>query len=217
MSFYYGDTKGALDNRKHFLAKLGIDFQNLVCARQIHGSAVKYVLKEDRDRGALSYDTSIPDTDALITDKRNLPLAVFTADCLPIFLYDSKMPAIGLVHAGWRSTQENIIARIVDLMKEKFNTPIGKLMVGFGPGIRRCCYEVEKKFIDFFSFSLMEKNNRYYLDLVGINKKQLLDLGVDHLNIFDSGVCTSCQNENFFSYRKEGKNCGRMMSVLMLK
>ncbi len=217
MSFYYGDTKGALDNRKHFLAKLGIDFQNLVSAGQIHGSAIKYVLKEDKGRGALSYDTSIPDTDSLITDKRNLPLAVFTADCLPIFLYDSKTPAIGLVHAGWRSTQENIIARTVELMKEKFNTPTAGLIVGFGPAIRKCCYEVEKKFIDFFSFGLVEKNKRYYLDLAEINKKQLLDLGVEPLNIFDSGVCTSCQNENFFSYRKEGKNCGRMMSVLMLK
>ena len=106
MSLFYGDTREALSNRKNFLNSLGIDYQYLVCAQQVHSSYVRYAREEDKGKGALSYDRAIADTDALITDRRNLPLAVFTADCLSVFLYDAVTPAVGLVHAGWRSSKK---------------------------------------------------------------------------------------------------------------
>jgi len=216
MSLFYGDTQESLTNRKKFLSSLGINYQDLVCVKQIHTSCVRYVKEEDRGSGALAYDSAIADTDALITDKRNLPLAVFTADCLSIFLYDSKTPAIGLIHAGWRSTKEKITAKTIELMQEKFNTRPSDFHVGFGPAIRSCCYEVGKDLHDFTD-ELIERNNHYYLDLLKINKKQVLDLGLKENKIFDSQICTSCRNEEFFSYRKEGKVSGRIMSVIMLK
>lgn len=216
MSLVYGDTKGALKNREYFLQGLGINYQDLVCARQVHGSCARYVRDEDKGRG-VSYGTAVADTDALVTDKKNLALAVFTADCLSIFLYDAKTPAIGLIHAGWQSTKENIAAKTLRLMQREFHTRLEDLSVGFGPAIRSCCYEVGGDFADFFPDGLTTRNNRYYLDLVGINKKQILASGAQEVNIFDSCHCTSCQNKDFFSYRKEGKNCGRMMSVIMLK
>jgi hypothetical protein len=217
MSLVFGDTRNSLLNRKEFLANLGIDYQDLVCAKQIHSSKVAYIYEKDKGRGALSYDSAIADTDALITDKKNIPLAIFTADCLPIFLYGPKTASIGLVHAGWQSTKENITTKTVKLMQKEFNTKPQDLYVGFGPAIRDCCYEVDREFQDFFSYGLKLRNNNYYLDLAGINQKELLDLGVRQENIFDSGVCTSCQNNTFFSFRREGKACGRMMSVMMLK
>jgi len=217
MSLSYGDTKDSLNNRKDFLNSLSINYRDLVCAKQIHSDLVKYAKQEDRGRGALTYDTSIPDTDSLVTDKRNLPLAVFTADCLSIFLYDSKTPAIGLVHAGWRSTKENITAKTVQLMQKLFFTYPENLYAGFGPAIRNCCYEVTNDFSNFFPDNIIKRNNQYYLDLTNINKLALLESGVKEENIFDSNICTSCQNEDFYSYRKEGKSCGRIMSVLMLK
>jgi YfiH family protein len=217
MSLFYGDTSSSLINRNKFLEPLGIDYQDLICAKQIHSNSVRYAREQDKGRGALSYDTSIRDTDALITDERKLPLAVFTADCLSIFLYDPKVPAIGLIHAGWRSTKGNITIKTIQLMQELFMTDAASLLAGFGPAIRSCCYEIDKDFNDFFPGSLIERNNRYYLDLVRINKKQLLDLGIKEKNIIDSGICTSCRSSEFFSYRKEGKNCGRMMSVIMLR
>lgn len=216
MSLFYGDTADALKNRETFLKEVGIGYSNLVCARQIHSSHVKYVQEEDKGKGALSYENAIADTDAFITDRKNVPLAIFTADCLPVFLYDPQTPAIGLVHAGWRSTKENILRQTVKLMQEKFKTPIGYLSVGFGPSIRSCCYEVSREFLDYFPGEVIKKDNRYYLDLVSVNKKQVLEIGVKETNIFDSSICTSCQNKGFFSYRREGQSCGRMMSVIML-
>lgn len=217
MSLVFGYTSNSLLNRKEFLANLGIDYRDLVCAKQIHSNRVAYIYEKDKGRGALSYDSAISDTDAFITDKKNIPLAIFTADCLSIFLYDPKTASIGLVHAGWQSTKENISTKTVKLMQKEFNTKPQDLYVGFGPAIRDCCYEVGREFEDFFSCGLKLRNNNRYLDLAGINKKELLDLGVRQENIFDSGVCTSCQNNTFFSFRKEGKSCGRMMSVMMLK
>ena len=217
MSLFYGDTREALSNRKNFLNSLGIDYQYLVCAQQVHSSYVRYAREEDKGKGALSYDRAIADTDALITDRRNLPLAVFTADCLSIFLYDSLTPAIGLIHAGWRSTKENIAACVIQLMQKQFNTRPESLQVGFGPAIRSCCYEVTSELNDFFPYNLIKRDNRYYLDLIQINKNELLDLGVKENNILDPQICTSCRNKEFFSYRKEGNTCGRTMSVIMLK
>jgi hypothetical protein len=217
MSFTYGDTTHSLENRKEFLASLGIDYRNLVCAKQVHSNKVAYVCEKDRGKGALSYGSAIADTDALITDRKNLPLAIFTADCLSIFLYDAKTAGIGLVHAGWRSTREKITTKTVKFMQKKFNTRPADLYVGFGPAIRDCCYEVGKEFQKYFTYGLKLQDARYYLDLVAINKKQLLDLGVPELNLYDSCTCTSCQNDALFSFRKEGDSCGRMMSVMMLK
>jgi YfiH family protein len=196
MSLFYGDTATSLDNRKKFLTGLGIDWLNLVCAKQVHGAHVDCIEEKDKGRGALKDTNSIPDTDAFITDKKNIPLAIFTADCLSVFLYEPQKEVAGLVHAGWRSTQEKILFETIKLMQEKFNIETKYLIAGFGPGIRECCYEV---------------------NLLNLNKEQLFSLGVSEANIFDSQICTACQNKEYFSYRKEGSSCGRMMSVIMLK
>ena len=217
MSLSYGDTSESLKNRENFLKELDIDYRDLVCARQIHANSIKYVQEEYKGKGALSSESAIEDTDAFITDKRNVPLAIFTADCPSLFLYDPKTPAIGLVHAGWRSTRENILTKAIKSIQEKFNTLTEYLYVGFGPAIRSCCYEVGKEFVNFFPGDIIQRDKHYYLDLVSINKRQALRNGVKEINIFDSGICTFCHNEEFFSYRKEGKPCGRQMSVIMLR
>jgi hypothetical protein len=217
MSLFYGETKESLANRQNFLDGLGINYQDLVCAKQVHSSSVRYAKEEDKGCGALSYDTSILNTDALVTDKRNLPLAIFTADCLSIFVYDAKAHTIGLIHAGWRSTKENITLKTMQFIKQQFNTDMSGFYVSFGPGIRGCCYMVDENFNDFFPQDLEKRGGHYYLDLARINKKQLLESEVKEANIFDPQICTFCRNDEFFSYRREGKACGRIMSVIMLK
>jgi len=213
MSFCYGDTAHSLESRKNFLDKIGIDYSRLTCAKQVHGSNVKYAAEVDAGRGALCCDDSLPDTDGLITDKRHLPLAIFTADCLSVFLYDPGRPAVGLIHAGRRSSQERIVFKAVQLMKRHFDTRTEDLRVGFGPAIRDCCYELDKG----SAAGLVERDNRYYFNLAAVNKEQLLSCGVKEPNIFDCKACTCCDSGGFFSYRREGKACGRMISVIMLR
>jgi len=217
MSLSYGDTKGALENRRNFLNALNIDYQDLVCAKQVHGNNVQCISNSDKGRGSLDYESAIPDTDAFITDARNVPLAIFTADCLSVFLYDPYRPAIGMVHAGWRSSKENIASCAVKLMQSKFNSDPAKMYAGFGPSIRECCYEVALEFKDYFPQGLVKRSGRFYLDLAAVNKKQLISSGLREENIFDAGTCTYCSLQDFFSFRREKDASGRIISVIMLR
>lgn len=217
MSLFRAKSSEVLDNRKNFLEHLGINYKDLVCMKQVHGYSVRYVNENDRGKGALNFESSLSDTDALITDKKILPIAVFTADCLSIFLYDPKSKAIGITHAGWRGSKAKIAVRAVELMQEEFGTRIKDLYVGFGPAIRSCCYEVGEDFKDDFPDDIIQRENRFYLDLIDINKKQLFTFGVARDKLFDSEICTSCRNEEFFSHRREKNSEARIISVIMLK
>ncbi|MFH0826847.1 MAG: peptidoglycan editing factor PgeF [Candidatus Omnitrophota bacterium] len=217
VSLFYGDTKNALSNRERFLTPLDVDYRDLVCAKQIHSDGIWHVTEQDKGRGALSYEASLAHTDALITDTKKLPLAVFTADCLSVFLFDPIKPAIGLVHAGWRGSKEHITLKTVQRMQEVFRTDPFSLRVSFGPAIGACCYEINQETSSYFTEGLVKRNNRTYLDLVAVNRIDLQDAGVKSDNLVEDSICTSCYNDDFFSYRKEGKTSGRIMSVMMLR
>lgn len=216
MSLCYGDTKNALEDRKKFLNNLGIDYRDLICAKQVHGNHVEYVTDAHKGRGAKDYESSFANTDGFVTDQKNLPIAILTADCLSVFIYDPKRPAIAILHAGWRSTEKNICAQGVKVMQERFSSQPENLLVGFGPSIRSCCFEVENDFKSNFAFGLIKREGRTFMDLALINKKQLLDCGVKENSIFDSQICTFSDN-NFFSFRKEAESSGRLISVMMLR
>lgn len=216
MSLLYADTRGSLDNRRSFLSGLDIDYRDLVCARQVHAGRVAYIKEGQKSSGALNPESALADTDALITDAKGVPLAVFTADCLAVFLYAPEIPAIGLAHAGWRGTQAGIASKTAALMLREFNLKPDKLSVFFGPAIRSCCYEVGEEFCGFFDAGITKRNGRYYFDLVAQNIKQLLGAGIAGASVYDCALCTCCR-EDFFSYRRQGASSGRMMSVAMLR
>ena len=217
MSFTYGNTRDTLIDREGFLSTAGIDYRAVVCAAQVHTSNVICAGEKDKGRGALSAHTAISDTDALVTNVRRLPLAVFTADCLPVFLYDPFQKVIAVVHAGWRGSKDKISVKALQLMCDRFNSSPENVLAGFGPALRSCCYEVGREFKNYFPEGIIERGAQMFCDLSGINKSQLLGSGVKEKNISDSGHCTSCKNFKYFSYRKEGDSAGRMISVIMLK
>ena len=204
-------------NRKIFLSQLGADYKNLVCAKQVHKGGVVRLAAKDKGGGSVNFKDTLPNCDGMITNQKDLPLAVLTADCLSIFLYDIKNSAIGILHAGWRGTYKNIVKSALSLMNKSFKTEPRNLIVALGPAIRSCCYEVGSEFKKYFPNNLLKRKDRLYLDLIGINKKILINLGVKKKNILDSNICTSCRNKDFFSYRKEGDSAGRMISLIALK
>ena len=217
MSLCFGDTRDSLANRKKFLSSVGIDYKNLVCAKQVHGNKIEYVTEANAGSGALEYDSSMEDTDGFITDQKNLPIAILTADCLSIFIYDLKRPAIAILHAGWRSTKENISGEAIKAMQDRFNSKPEELLIGFGPVIGPCCFEVEKDFKTDFPFGLINKDGHIFMDISLVNYRQLLNCGVRSEHILDPKLCTVTQNKDFFSFRKEAQSAGRMISVLMLR
>jgi len=135
---------------------------------------------------------------------------------LPVFLYDEEHNGIGLIHVGWKGSQTNIVGQAIKLIKKQWQADPEDVKVAFGPAIHSCCYEVGSEFQDLFPESLITRNSRHYLDLPQITRNQLLSCGVDKTNIFDCEICTCC-DQRFFSFRREGKKAGRMISLIMLK
>jgi YfiH family protein len=149
--------------------------------------------------------------DALVTSQLNLAVAVRTADCYPILLADSRNRAVAAVHAGWRGTITHIIEKAIKKMIAEFGTSPSDVHAAIGPGIGVCCYEVGEEVARQFGF-----NSRTHLDLASENRKQLEAAGVAPQNIEALGVCTFCDAERFFSYRREKEKAGRMISYIRI-
>jgi YfiH family protein len=199
-----------VEQKKFLSQRLGVPLKGPLNIRQVHGDQVLVVRPVDRAPG-----DGRPEADGLVTAEVGLPLMVRTADCLPVFMYDKKHQCIGLVHAGWRGCHQHIVQRALRLMGEEWQTQPEDVLVGLGPAIRSCCYEVGREFEGYFPRELAEREGRRYLDLSLVMRRQLAELGVRDEDVSDSGVCTCC-DRNYFSYRRDGAAAGRMVSLLML-
>ena len=184
--------------------KIGASGTGLVRPVQVHGDSVFCAVKPG----------IIKDTDAVITNKKGLPLTIKTADCLPVFLFDTVNRAAAMVHAGWRGMHKKIISKTIQQMSDKFSSRLADMAVALGPAIRQCCYEVGKEFEGHFPGFVSMRDSRPYFDIVSAAVNELSENGVASEHIYDSGICTSCANDEFFSYRREGKSAGRSTSII---
>ena len=179
-----------------------------VTLRQVHSNRVV--------NGASLRDRE-EEGDALITDRIAMSIGIRTADCVPILLLDSKNRAIAAVHAGWRGTAARIVPAAIERMRADFATDPADLFAAIGPCIRSCCYEVGEDVAEHFETSgalQPASPGKYHLDLSLANRCQLQAVGVDPKRIFDSGLCTTCLTGQFFSFRREPANPGRMIASI---
>jgi YfiH family protein len=216
MSFQDSISARSRSLRSHAYQRIGIAGSDLICPSQVHADRVRAVTRKEKGRGAYSRATAMARTDALMTAQRGLPLAILTADCLPVFIMDPEKKAIAVVHAGWKGVARKIIAKTVRMMRKKFSCEPADLLAALGPSIRPCCYEVAKEFLAPFAGHVLSRDEKLYFDLAGAAEAQLKNEGVPENHIYDSRICTSCQNDEFFSYRREGAGAGRSMSVFEL-
>lgn len=193
--------------RKNLAKKHNYDSKKLCHMQQIHSNIVKVV----QDNQVLYK------CDGLITNKKNTPLMVMVADCIPILFYDKVKKVIGVAHSGRVGTFENISKNIVESMVKNFDCNPKDIVVTLGPSIQKCCYEVSQEIVTYTKENFGEEfvENRK-IDLQGINKKQLLSLGILENNIVISSTCTRCSDEPYFSYRKNN-SCGRFAGIIMLR
>ncbi len=225
LGFHTGDQPEAVkENRIRFCAALGIQPDELVTADQIHSDQVAVVTAADAGAGALSVNGALPATDAMITKDR-VPLIAFYADCVPILIYDYVSKAVGVVHSGWNGTVLQIGAKTIQAMAREFGSDPANCLIGIGPSIGPCCYEVDelvfakvKAVFPYWQDLIEDKGNGHgNLDLWEANRQSLIEVGVPAENITVSGVCTKCNSELLFSYRKEQGTTGRLAAVIMLK
>lgn len=195
-----------------FASSIGIQ-DEIGCMQQIHSGNVSIITRKDVKR--------VSDTDGLVTNKKNTPLAVLTADCLPIMLYDPKKEIIAIAHAGYRGLLERIIENIISAFISEFTSDPKDIIVGIGPSIETKCYEVGKEVIEKFEKSFptfkemyIKEDGKVYLDLRSAAQQCLLKAGIleEHIEIMD--ICTKC-DERFYSYRG-GDGDKRFASVISL-
>jgi polyphenol oxidase len=147
--------------------------------------------------------------DALVTGEIGKYIGVRTADCVPILLVDSRNRAVAAVHAGWRGTAAAIVKQVVGKMQADFDTSAAELYAALGPCIRACCYEVGPEVAAHFKVAA-----RCKLDLPEANRRQMEAAGLAPDHIFGSDLCTACESAQFFSYRREPENPGRMLTSI---
>jgi len=190
-------------------ARTGKEIPQVFWRKQVHEDTVITA------QGKPSDCRACPDADAFITNQKGIPIAIRTADCLPVFIYDPVKGAAGLAHAGWKGTRSRIAAKTVKTMQDKFGCQCYDLHIALGPSLRRCCYEVGAEFKEYFPQDVSLANGRLHFDIIAANIRQLTDAGVPAENIFDSRACTFCQ-PGHFSFRRDGEKSGRMISLMML-
>ena len=191
--------------------------KNLIKNKQINSNIVNKVDKDNIGQ--------IIDGDAIITNEKNVPLLILTADCVPVVLVDKVNKAVGLVHAGWRGTYGKICSETLQSMKENYNTNTEDVVAIIGPSIGKCCYEVSYDLVEKFSALLPNadekiyeiRDEKYYLDLWEINTQILKEFGVLKSNIINMNICTSCNCDRFFSYRKHDKTPKRIGTFIEIK
>jgi len=136
-----------------------------------------------------------------------------TADCLPVIAVSLSRRAVCAMHAGWRGTRDFIVQKGLSRFLESTDTNPEDVLVAFGPSIRRCCYEVGTEVVEDFRRAGQDVDalmTGRHLDIVAANRLQVESLGVK--NVLDSGMCTACRTDLFYSYRREGVT-GRLWAM----
>ncbi|MDG5470212.1 peptidoglycan editing factor PgeF [Jeotgalibacillus sp. ET6] len=216
------DESQVIQNRNKLGMHARAPIENWVCAEQVHGSIIKKVHSKHKGRGTTNYFNAIPGTDGLWTFETNLFLSLCFADCVPLYFAEPDSKFIGVAHAGWKGTVQNIAGKMIQQAIENKVDP-ARIQIYIGPSIGKCCYEVNDAVANQVQFclnraehsSLTRKvNGKYNLDLKQLNKQLLLDAGIKEDQISLSSSCTSCEKELFFSHRRDHGKTGRMSAVL---
>jgi YfiH family protein len=187
--------------------------------KQVHGTEALVV-----DRVLVPTDRFVGGWDALVTDQPGIMVAVRTADCVPILMHDPIRRVVAAVHAGWRGAVAGIVPKTLALLESRFGSCPEHIRISIGPSAGVCCYEVDEPvlerlcqgFPDWKKVVRTKADGKTYLDLKALVKEQALALGAPPKSVSTVNLCTICYEDLFFSYRREGKVNGTMVSAVGL-
>lgn len=225
LGYYCVDKQEVVDeNRIRLCDQLGISPASLIVPHQTHGLEALVVDKAFLSLPPGEQQKRLYGIDALITEEKQVCIAVTTADCVPVVLYASDRGMVAAIHAGWKGTAGRIVERTVALLRDRFACDPALLFAGIGPSISPEAFEVGEEVADVFRAEGDEELVYYFdgdrkphIDLWQANRKQLLRQGLQEERIEVSGECTYRQPELFFSARRDGVKSGRMLTGIMIK
>lgn len=224
LGFKRGDDPDCVrENFRRFCAAVGTDPQSIIKNHQIHRDCVRPVTQ--RDLGVDVCDADPHEADGLITDVPGLCLTVFSADCIPVLLYDPVRRCIAAVHSGWRGTAMAIAQRAAEQMVRDYGCRPEDILAAIGPGIGPCCFETHADVPDAMTAALGSlaapfiqplQGGKYRVDLKGVIARCLVRAGltVDHIAVSDH--CTACRGDLYWSHRLLGNQRGSMAAMIQL-
>lgn len=216
--------ENVVKNHEIIANAIGFNPENIVASKQTHTTNVKIVSKKDCGKG-IYRERDYDDVDGMITNEKGIVLATYFADCVPLYMVDTKNKAIGLSHSGWRGTVGKIGKVTLDLMKETYGTNPKDVIACIGPSICRDCYEVSEDVATEFeaAFKGKEKdilinkgNGKYQLDLWECNYIIFKECGVYEENIHMPDICTCHNMEMMFSHRATQGRRGNLAAFLSI-
>lgn len=213
------DAEGRID--EEYVARLcstvGFPYGRLASCRQVHGTALCRVdVAERRWCG---------ECDGLATNVVDAPLAIFTADCVPVVLWAARERALAVLHAGWRGTLDKIVVAGISSLEDNWRVRAEEVAVFLGPAVGSCCYDVgddvaraaEAAFGKKVGQVLTGEGGQRRFDLHRANELVAQEAGVLPDNLYRVATCTSCEVQLFASHRRDGAAAGRMMAVASVK
>ena len=221
LDFNKDSKENVLENFR-LLSTLGFEFESLTAINQQHTNTVKPLTLADKGN-----KISTPDNFGIaygfVTNSPDITLVTTYADCTPLYFYDSIKKVIGLSHAGWRGTVDNIAKNTIDVMVSNYGSNPKDIVAGIGPCIGSCCFYVDTPVYDEFVAKLpfskdhiIKEGEKYRINLSEINKINMLNQGLKEDNIEVANICTCCNNEMFHTHRKSGLNRGCMVAMMRL-
>lgn len=226
VSYTRGDDKKAVDENYRRIARcLDSKIEDFVCSDQTHTDNIRIVTKADCGKGTV-YPKDYQDVDGLVTKEKDIVLATFFADCVPLFFVDPVEKVIGLSHSGWKGTVQKIGKKTVEMMVQHFGSKPENIHAAIGPSICQDCYEVSedviRQFKDGFSEKLWKnlfyptKPEKYQLNLWEANRQIMLEAGIPDFQIEVTDVCTCCNPEMLFSHRATNGRRGNLGAFMKL-
>lgn len=228
-SLNLGTTRGddpdcVRENYRRFCAAVGADVSRIVMTNQIHSTVIRTATAADVK--ADLYDPEGYECDGLITDEPDLALTIFSADCIPVLLYDPVKRVIAAVHAGWRGTAGDIAGKAVERMRGDYGCDPGTILAAIGPGISRCCFETHADVPDAMTAALGAlaaphidtlAGGKFKVDLKAINGALLARRGVSPAHIEISADCTACLPDKYWSHRVTQGKRGSQAAVIQIQ
>ncbi|HBG08093.1 MAG: laccase [Geobacteraceae bacterium GWC2_58_44] len=215
------DSPHSVEGNRSLLARsIGTTLDRFLTVTQVHGTDLLVI---DTPNPEFSHFLKL-ECDGIVTNQPGIMIAVCVADCVPILLHDPSKGVVAALHAGWQGTVGNIAGKGIEAMATMFGCNRKDIRAAVGPSISACCYEVDAPVRDAFKksgaawdlFTQEKGEGKWMLDLAAANRQLLSDAGLAPGQIESQELCVCCNQELFFSYRRDGGDTGRQVGFIML-
>lgn len=224
------DRENSKKNLDLVCDNLGFERNNCIGIYEDHTDNILVITEENKDEYLFDkFHNHI--YDAIITDVKNIPLIITIADCNAIVIYDTKNNVVANIHSGWKGTIKKIYLKTLKLMEEKFSSNPKDIICVFSPAIQRCCWKTKDKelaygFSKYWSnvsideYVYTDNDGWHHVDFLYAITKDLINVGIKEENIVNENICTCCNVDTFFSYRKKTElnepDYGTQISIVQL-